>query len=708
MMNERIRSLCEKTLRGEMYAEPTKTAYPPDASFPNTQERDIAKLCAYIRNQEPVITEDSCFTGFFNFDGSVIGDAFHRSGHPATGAALSRWYCKPQRDLTCMEWQHATADYRKVLKKGISGIIGEIDASAKLHTAPEEQSFLNGLRRCAEAMIDWAHKCADRVEEFLSHTEREDRRRNLKRLSETLRRVPEYPPQSFYEAVLCIYVCFSADPDSLGTLDRFLSDFYEHGIRSGELTREEAKDYLQELFLMIQAETRANDKRFTRGGESHFCVGGYLPNGSDGFCDLTRLIIEAMEELPTYIPQITLRWTKKLRHEDFLWVMDMERHDPHKRIAFTNDEKRLQCYVDVCGIPYEKAVGYTMVGCNEPAFCGAITGSNSKGNFAHAIARLFRDDAELVRACRTFDEFYTVFEHALYRDLDVIYAYDDLYNRERAKDINYISSLFFNDCIENAKSLTQGGGNTVIASPTMMGVTNVIDSLVTVRQFVYDEKVFSMDELIAALAANWEGYEDMRTMIVRRGIFFGNDDARSDGISQRLYESLYRYLKNKTNLFGYHFLIGDLVGYNEHHRLFGELTPATPDGRHDGEMLKFCIGQSEGRDRNGLTALLNSVAHLDPNAIACGSTVTNLSLDKQLVENDESFEKLVSVLETYFSAGGVHFQLTYVDPKDLIAAKKTPENYKNLRVRVTGFSDYFVRLSDGLQDDIIKRTLIKE
>jgi formate C-acetyltransferase len=213
--------------------------------------------------------------------------------------------------------------------------------------------------------------------------------------------------------------------------------------------------------------------------------------------------------------------------------------------------------------------------------------------------------------------------------------------------------------------------------------------------------------MIRALQDNWEGHEDLHAMIRKKGDFFGNDTDRSNEVAQKLYRSLYEFLKEKKNLFGYHWLIGDLVGYNEHHKWFGAQTAATPDGRYHGDMLKFGLRQSEGNDRNGLTALLSSIAKVDPNAIGCGSTVTNLMIEEQLMENDEYFEKTVDLLETYFRCGGVHFQLTYVSKEDLIHAKETPENYQNLRVRVSGFSDYFVRLNEGLQDDIIRRTVQK-
>lgn len=704
-MNERIKKLTELTLNGDMFVYPVKTEFDREDLFLSRIEREVKRLCEYIKNQQPMITEYSKLTGFFRFDGSVVGDAFTRSGHKNTKEAMQNFYLKPIDNLSTMEWQHATGDYKKVLEKGINGIIKEIDESLKIHKREDETEFLYGIKKVAEALIEWAHICSGRVARLADEVTDVEHKKNLIRLSKALLNVPENKPSGFYEAVLSVYICFSADPDSLGTLDRYLTPFYTEDIKNGIIVREDAKEYLQELFLMIQATVSPKDYRFTRGAESHFCIGGYLPDGSDGFNEVSHLIVESLMELPIYIPQITLRWTKKTPHDVLRFMMDAERKDINKRIAFTNDEKRIKCYTEICGIPFERAVSYTMVGCNEPAFLGAITGSNSKGNILKSVETLFHKKSESIINTKSFDEFYGIFEKELFSDLKKIYDYDDKYNLLRARDINYLSSLFFNGCIEKAKSLTQGGGDVVIASPMLIGVTNVIDSLITVKQFVFDEKLLAMQELIDALKADWYGYENMRTVIVKKGKFFGNDDDLSNSVAHRLYESFYRFLKDKRNVFGYHWLIGDLLGYNEHHKWFGEKTKATPDGRFAGDLLKFGIGQSEGRDRNGLTALLNSVAALDKNAISCGSTVTNISLDEQLIKNDENFDKTVDMFETYFKNGGIHFQLTYVSKEDLLAAKKNPENYGNLRVRVTGFSEYFVRLKDSIQDDIIDRTV---
>lgn len=703
-MNERIRALTALTLQGDMYAKPTAMKFDPtDLSLPR-QQGESKRLCEYILGQEPVLTPYSKMTGFFNCDDTVVGDAFRRKGHSAFTRIRKKLYLQSVDNLSTFEWQHATADYKKVLEKGIKGIIAEIDDSLKVHTESEPVEFLNALKSVAQALIGWAHKCSDKALEFSKTVENKEYKENLEALSKALLKVPENKPNSFYEAVLTIYLCFSADPDSVGTLDRYLRPFYKNDIEKGVITKDEAKEYLQELFLMLQAATKITSSNFTRGGESHFCIGGYLPDSSDGYDELSQLILESLVELPTYIPQVTLRWTAKTPKEVFRYALDCERNDPNKRIAFQNDEKRLKCYTEICGFPFEKAVGYTTVGCNEPAFLGTISGDSSKINFARSIETVFHKKSEKIADAASFEEFYDEFLQELFSDLDIAYEKDNEYNRERAKDINYLSSLFFQGCIEKATSLTRGAADTVISSPAFMGIANVIDSLIIVKQFVFDEKITTMTELVSAVQSNWEGYEDLHTLIINKGDFFGNDAFRSNEVAQKLYQSLYEYLKDKTNLFGYHFLVGDLFGYNPHFKWFGEKMGATPDGRKAGESLKFGLQQSGGYDRNGLSAYLNSIAKVDPNAIACGATVTNVMIDEQLIRNDEHFEKTVDMLETYFKNGGVHFQLNYVSKEDLLTAKVKPEDYKNLRVRVSGFSDYFVKLQESIQDEVIERT----
>ncbi len=702
-MTERIAKLTELVLAGKMYPEVQRVQYDRCDLFLEKHARSSKRIYEYVTAQKPVLTEYSAMTGLFVFDGTVEGDWMSVSGLKNIGEALDKFYNQPLDDLATFEWQHATANYNAIIRKGIIGLILEIRESMKKHADDKEKvEFLTALEKTAHAMRDWAHKCSREAFKLSEQVEEVEYKANLQMLSEALLRVPEHPATTFYEAVLSIYILFSYDPDSIGTLDRTLYDFYIRDLESGKITRDKAKEYLQELFLMLQSRTPRESDRFTKGGESHFCIGGYLPSHEDGFSDLSMLILEAMTELPTYIPQVSLRWTKKLPHEIFKKVLDFERNDPHKRIAFVNDEVKIAGFTK--HFPFEIACAYSTVGCNECAFPGGFVGGTTNSNGLRSMQNtFFNRRADIVKA-ESFDDFFEIYKQELCADIDLMLHYGDCFNLIRSRDTSYVSSLLFSSCIEKALPLSQGPFEYATAGTGFIGITNCIDSLAIVKQFVYDEKRITMDTLCDALEADWVGYEKLHSEIVKYGKFFGNDDETSNYVARLLTTTIYDHMRPKRSIMGYPVGIGNLQGYNHHHKYFGSLTKATPDGRHNGEMLKFGIGQSGGYDRNGLTALLSSVAKCDPMNLMNGSNVTNIYLDTALVRNDDNFDKLVTVLESYFKMGGNHFQLNYISKEELKKAKIKPQEHKSLRVRVSGFSDYFVNLSDPIQDDIIART----
>lgn len=704
-MQERIQTLLQKTLAGKMLVEPVKTEYDRRDLFLPPVVMSGKRVCEYIRNQEPFLVPEACFTGLLRFDGSVEGNVFERNGHRNFKVASEHFYNKPVDNLLTLEWQHAAGDFGKLINGGMDGVRAEIKTSMERHQGkPEAIQFLTAQIRLCDAMTDWADKCSKAAWSFAQTVENREYQDNLERLSRALQQVPKRPARNFYEAVLSLYVCYGLLPDSIGLIDRYLLPFYRKDIASGQLTREEATAYLQELFLMLQARLSLSDSRFYRGGESHFCVGGYLENGEDGFCEFSKLIVEALMELPTWIPQISFRWTKKTPRETLRYMMDWERKDPNKRIAFVNDEPRIRGLMKYTGLSYRRAVNYTMLGCNEIALPGGIVFGFDPMNLVRCVQNtFFRRREEILRA-DTFDAFYAIFQEELFCDLREADEIGRGFQTVRSRDCNLVSSMLIDGCIEHARSVTQGGTDTYIAVGLFIGISNVIDSLSVTKQLVYDEKRVSMEQLTCALDNNWKGFEELREYILQKGNFFGNDDDCSNGLARRLVQSLDKWNTGEQHYLKKPLVFGNLVGYNEHHKIFGAKTRATPDGRRDGEMISFGLGQSGGKDRSGLTALLSSVAKCDPGSLLTGSSVTNVMLDEQLVKRDENFEKLVSLMEAYFQMGGTHFQLTYVSKEDLLNAKRTPEQYKNLRVRVSGFSDYFVSLSEGLQDEIIQRT----
>ena len=703
-MTDRIQLLAKKTIAGEMYVEPIKTEYDRTDLFLSPVKKSGKRVCEYIANQDIMIMEESRFAGLMKFDGSVDGDIFGRNGHENFQIAMKHFYNKPVDNLLTFEWQHSVGDFEKIIKNGLVYIKEEIEKSKLLHKDDKAaQEFLETQTDFCNAVIARAKKGSRKALEKASEVSDPEYRRNLEGLSEGLNKVPENGAESFYEAVLCLYFCYSFIPDSIGLIDRYLYPYYKKDIESGALSRETAKEYLQELFLMLQARISISSDRFYRGGESHFCIGGYTENGDDGFNDLSRLIVEALMELPTWIPQISLRWTEKTPTEVLRYMLDCERKDANKRIAFVNDEPRIKGLTEHTGLSYKEAVSYTMMGCNELALPGGMVFGFDPMNIVRSVENTFYKRSADIAEAMDFDSFYKIYEEELFKDLWEAERIGKGFQDIRSRDVNIVSNIFLEGCIESAKSCTQGGLKRYIAVGLLIGLSNVIDSLSITKQFVYDEKTVTMRELINALGNNWNGYEALRARILKKGNYFGNDDDLSNEVARRFFESIGNW-NNTDNYLGKKWIFGNLIGYNEHHKFFGNATKATPDGRFSGDMISFGIGQSEGKDKNGITALLNSVAKCDPNAILTGPSVTNVLLDEKLIRNDEYFDKLVSLFEAYFRNGGTHFQLTYVSKEDLMAAQKNPEKYRSLRVRVSGFSDYFVFLNTGLQDEIISRT----
>lgn len=705
-MSERLLRMAERSNREDIYPEPVPVAIDPaDAILPEAQ-LTARYLALYMERQTVRIDDDAHLVGLLRFHGCpVASNVFQRMGHTHFHEAARRFYLKTDDNLTCFEWQHANADFGKLLRLGIQGYLDEIIAARRRFPAdPDRLLFLAALEKTCHAIVGWAERCARECVKRAELATDPDRRRELRHMANLCRRVPARPARTFEEAVQSVFICFHFLPDSLGLPDRYLRPLYEHDLAEGILTREGAKELLQELFVMVNGFTPPTSRNADKGGESHFVIGGYLPDHTDGFCDLSRLILEAMMELPLRRPQVSLRWTRKTPFAVLRYAMDCERHDPCKRIAFANDEPRIAAFMKFGNLAFEQACRYVVVGCNEPTFEGTIDLSGCKGNLIRALLDTFANRTTEVCEAPDFDTFYAIFDEELQRTLAAIVDRMNEFNTLRARDINVLSSLFIEGCVEQARSCTQGGSKSIFASSTLMGYVNLIDSLAVVQQFVFAERRITMRELLDALRDDWAGHGELRAAIRRDAQFFGNDGELANGIARRLSDSIAGFATGKTNLFGTPIIFGNLTGYNPHHAWFGALTSATPDGRHAGDMLTFGFTPAGGHARDGLTAVLEAVASGCPSGVMNGSSVFNLSLDRQLVANDANLEKTARLVETYFKLGGLHVQLNYVDEKELLDAKANPGDHQDLRVRVSGFSGHFVKLAPGLQDDIIART----
>ena len=703
-MNERIGRLVKAARSGEIFPPCVSVEYDEFDQKLADPLRIAKRLTEYMAAQPCYFTEDNELLGMIHFDGTVEADLFPRTGHPYFNETRQQYYFKPQENLCTFEWQHSNADFGKIIRVGLVGLRREIIESRKHYLNDLQRlNFLAGLEAMIRGIIRRAQQYATECRKQAFACQEPKRKATLLRMASNCERVPEHPARTFEEAVQCLYFCFIFQPDSIGRPDQYLYPLYQQGIAEGTLTKEHAKELLQELYVMIHGWTRFGTSNSDRGAESHFAIGGFTIDHHCAWNDLSELILDSLMEVDLIRPQVSLRWNKLTPRSVLRKLMDCERKDKNKRIAFVNDEPRIDAMLKN-GIPWEIAYDYIMVGCNEPAFQGGISLGGNTTNIVRSLVNTLNDRRAEVLNCQDFDAFYAIYEQELFRDLETILTYSNRFNMLRSRDCNVLTSLFMDGCIERATSVTQGGAVRAKWCANFMGSTNLIDSLCIIRQFVSEEKICTMAELLAALDADWKGHETLRSQILKQGKFFGNNDEFSNSVARRFYTSCYNFANGRTDFFGHYLCFGNLTGYRTHFAQFGALTQATPDGRVAGSALLFGSGQSDGKDRDGMTSLLLSVAHMDPTGVMCGNTIMNLSVDENTVRDDDSFEKLVSLIEIYFKEGGLHVQLNHVSAEDMIEAKKEPDKYKSLRVRVSGFSATFVKLEEAIQDNVIART----
>lgn len=705
-MNERISRLVDVALKEYIYPPCATIELDPFDDKLSEPMMIGKRLTDYILAQPIVLTDDNEMIGLMRFNACPVpADIFHRTGHTLIREALGRYYRKPQENLCTLEWQHSNANFARLIAQGLEGYVRDINASRRRHLGDTDKlKFLAGLEMVVRALLRRAAQYRDFCLQEAAKAADPARRETLLRIARNVSNVPRRPAATFEEAIQCLYMCFCVIPDSIGRPDQYLYPLYRKGIDDGTLTREHATELIQELFVAIHGHTPHEKWADDKGAESHFVVGGLTAAHEDGYNELSDVIVDAMMDLPLVRPQVSLRWNRKTPRAVLRKLLDCERHDRWKRFAFVNDEPRIESLMRINGLPYEKACDYIMVGCNEPAFQGGISLGGNTVNLCRCLLNTLNGRRAEVLACADFEAFYAIFEEELHADLETMLDYSNRFNDLRSRDCNVLSSLFLDGCVERACSATRGGASATRGGANFMGAVNVIDSLTVIAQLVFGERRFTMAELLAALDADWQGHEDMRQTILRHTRFFGNNDELSDGLARRLYASVHAFAVGRTDLFGTPLTYGNLTGYNEHFAWFGAQTGATPDGRVAGAALGFGSGQAFGKDREGASAHLLSVARMDPTLIMCGNSIMNLTVDESTVRDDEAFEKLVLLVETYFKEGGLHLQLNHVSREELLQAQADPDAHKSLRVRVSGFSATFVDLQRDLQDNVIART----
>ncbi|MBO4539725.1 MAG: hypothetical protein J5781_05565 [Clostridia bacterium] len=590
---------------------------------------------------------------------------------------------------------HGNPDYKLLLDLGTDGLRKRVKKYRAIN--PGKDDFYDALVATLDAFDILAARYKDKATEMLKTAQGEDKEA-LKRIVTALENIPQKSPRNFFEACQFFWLSFSfLEIDSPGLFDYTLGKYYEEddtGLRY---------DCLKKLWEQFH-ETRT----------WNLCVGGSTPDGKDMCNELTYDLLAVAREYKYNTPNITMRFHKNSPEK--AWNAAIETLATGIGMpAIYNDE----CVVpamEKLGIPKNDAHLYCMNGCNQIDIYGKSHMGLEDGEFNVAKALefvLYRGVCSYTKKkfgldlgdpnnYATFDDFLNAFFKETDYMIDKVVAISNKAQAIYAKyGLNPWRSNLIEGCVERGLDYKNKGPLYGHGQILTEGLPDTADSLAAIKHFVYDEKKYTMKELVDALKKNYEGYDELYKDF--SGYHkFGNDVDDVDDIYKTITHHIYNYALTKKTFRGGTFGIG--CSTFQRAAEYGEHTGALPNGKKkEDTTFADSIGAVPGCDKNGPTALLNSVLKVDQ-TLAKSGNVLQMKFSKSQFNTEAGKEGFKTLAKTYFRMGGQTLQVNVVSREELLDAKAHPEKYPNLVVRVGGFSEYFVRLSPGLQDNIIKRT----
>ena len=720
-MNERIAAIRSRVMKSFAVPNPELQKLREESLEQTAGEpeviRDAKVLAHYFRNRALVIHDCELIVGSSPWVKVDSVDVLSRR-------IISRrtfsnpWPVSEEIDVLFSEGMvgpagnHTTMDYETILSVGFLGLIEQIQR--KLSNLPpddedyeEKQHFLEALEMLAEAYIDFCNRYADHAVALSRECCNEARKQELLAIAQNCRMVPAQPPSSFWEACQSTWFSFFFLPDAPGRVDQYLYPFYKRDMENGTLTSDFAAELLSCLWLKYYEHNGPEDAVSAR---HHLTLGGVKPNGSDAANELTYLCLDVTEELKLLRPQVGLRWNQSTPPELLKRAVRALRSQTGHP-DFCSDEQIVPALMNV-GIEPEDARDFSLSGCHEVIITGKAQMGSVEGfinmpkilRLALGLEPALRNGVNL-SAIDSYDKLWEGVMDAMDFVASATHEISVCRDRLMASQPggNLAASLVTKDCIENVRGYTQGGARYNNCNWDAIGVTNLADSLVALRKLVFEEKTLSLNAFVEMLNSNWEGHETLRRRILNQFPHFGNDDHEVDEIAAQIIEVFAGILKRRTPFRGGQYTLGTLAGGENMHVEFGRTTGATPDGRKTGESFADSLAASQGRDRHGITAMLNSAAKL-PHSLLPTSTTVNVKLEPKLLESDDGIEKIAALINGHFMSGGQQLQFNFYNREMLLEAKRCPEKHAHLMVRVAGYSAPFVSLWDDLQDEIISRT----
>jgi formate C-acetyltransferase len=619
-----------------------------------------------------------------------------------------------------------------IYRKGFLDLIVEVDrALDALDTegdplAREKTLELEAMRSCAQSIIRFAARHAERARELAAAETDDVRRRELQEIEATCDWVPAHPPRTFREALQAYWFVHLGVVTELNTwdsfcpgrLDQHLAPFYERDLAAGRLTTEQATELLECFWIKFNnqpAPPKVGVTAAESGTYTDFCninVGGLTVRGEDGVNAVSYLLLDVIDEMHLLQPSSNIQLSKRSPERFLKRACGIIREGWGQPSVFNADmvvEELLRQ-----GKRIEDArVGGTS-GCVETGAFGKeayiLTGYF---NLAKVLEIALNDGIDPVTGTRigwatgdaatftTFEDVFEAFARQLRHFLDIKIHANRIIERLYATRMPApFLSLVIDDCIASATDYNAGGARYNKTYIMPVGIGTVADGLSAIRRHVFERRDVSMRDLLEAIACDFEGAEPLRQRLWNKTPRYGNDDLEADELMRRVFDTVHAIVDGRSNTRGGEHHLNYLS--TTCHVYFGSKIGATADGRHAGQPVSDGISPVQGTDRQGPTAVLKSAARMDQ--VRSGGTLLNLKFTPSLFDDEGALDRLAHLVRGYFTLDGHHLQFNVVTAETLRKAQAHPEQHRDLIVRVAGYSDYFCDLTRPLQDEIIART----
>ena len=592
--------------------------------------------------------------------------------------------------------------------------------------ATDKQQELEAMAISCDAAILFAERHAELAEQMAAKEQNPQRKAELEKIADVCHWVPAHAPRDLWEAIQMYWFVHLGTVTELngwdsmnpGHIDQHLFPFYQKGIADGTLTRDKAKELISCLWIKFNnqpAPPKVGVTALESGTYNDFTninIGGVDRNGNSATNEISYIILEIQEELHELQPGLSIHIAENTPDEFLLAGIKVIRQG-HGYPSVFNPDTYVKEMVRA-GKSLEDAREGGCSGCIEVGAFGKeaylLTGylntpkileiTLNNGIDPETGKKLGLETGD-PRTFKTFEELYEAWHKQMVYFVNLKLSVNNYIERMFSlyAPATFLS-LYIDDCIEKGKDYYSGGARYNTTYIQCTGLGTITDCFTTLKKHVFEEGKYTMDEILKAVAKNWEGEEKMRQYIRNHTPFFGNDDEYADTIAVRVYDDLVKAIEGRPNTRGGKTELNMLS--TTCHNYFGSVCGATPNGR----MAHFAISDgtspAHGSDSHGPTAVIKSLGKLDQTK--SGGTLLNVRFVPALLKREEDQKKLGSLIRTYFKFGGHHIQFNIVDTATLYDAQKHPDEYKDLLVRVAGYSDYFNDMTEQLQNEIIART----